>query len=64
MSNLIEYKDGATFSSSTGWEDKVVMGDGWAYGVEFLAQNLLENDRWIGYTWAKQNVCSIVRDKN
>ena len=55
MSNLIEYKDGATFlGSSTGWEDKVVMGDGWAYGVEFLAQKSFgKTTGWIGYTWAK-----------
>ncbi|HRZ98692.1 MAG TPA: TonB-dependent receptor plug domain-containing protein, partial [Paludibacter sp.] len=33
MDNLIEYKDGASFlGSSTGWEDKVSMGRGWAYG--------------------------------
>lgn len=55
MHNLIEYKDGATFlGSSTGWEDKVVMGDGWAYGVEFLAQKSIgKTTGWIGYTWAK-----------
>lgn len=55
MHNLIEYKDGATFlGSSTGWEDKVVMGDGWAYGVEFLAQKSIgKTTGWIGYTWSK-----------
>ncbi len=55
MHNLIEYKDGATFlGSSTGWEDKVVMGDGWAYGVELLAQKSIgKTTGWIGYTWAK-----------
>jgi hypothetical protein len=55
MHNLIEYKDGATFlGSSTGWEDKVVMGDGWAYGVEFLAQKSFgKTTGWIGYTWSK-----------
>lgn len=55
MHNLIEYKDGASFlGSSTGWEEKVVMGDGWAYGIEFLAQKTLgKTTGWIGYTWAK-----------
>ncbi|MEA4935611.1 MAG: carboxypeptidase-like regulatory domain-containing protein [Paludibacter sp.] len=55
MHNLIEYKDGATFlGSSTGWEDKVVMGDGWSYGVEFLAQKSVgKTTGWIGYTWSK-----------
>ncbi len=55
MFNLLEYKDGATFlGSSTGWEDKVVSGRGWAYGVEFLAQKTIGNTTgWLGYTWAK-----------
>lgn len=55
MNNLLEYKDGASFfSSSTGWEEKVVMGKGWAYGVEFLAQkNVGKWTGWIGYTWSK-----------
>ncbi len=55
MDNLIEYKDGASFlGSSTGWEDKVSMGRGWAYGVEFLAQKTIgKTTGWIGYTWSK-----------
>lgn len=55
MNNLIEYKDGASFLGSTsGWEDKVSMGRGWAYGVEFLAQkNTGKTTGWIGYTWSK-----------
>jgi hypothetical protein len=55
MDNLIEYKDGATFlGSSTGWEDKVSTGRGWAYGVEFLAQKTIgKTTGWIGYTWSK-----------
>lgn len=55
MHNLIEYKDGATFlGSNTGWEDKVSMGEGWAYGLEFLAQKSIgKTTGWIGYTWAK-----------
>jgi hypothetical protein len=55
MNNLVEYKDGASFiGSSTGWEDKVCMGRGWAYGVEFLAQKSIgKTTGWIGYTWAK-----------
>ena len=55
MHNLIEYKDGASFlGSGTGWEDKVVMGDGWAYGIELLAQKSFgKTTGWIGYTWAK-----------
>ncbi|MHB9142757.1 MAG: TonB-dependent receptor plug domain-containing protein, partial [Paludibacter sp.] len=55
MNNLIEYKDGSSFmGSSTGWEDKVSMGRGWAYGVEFLAQKTFgKTTGWIGYTWSK-----------
>lgn len=55
MYNLIEYKDGASFmGSSTGWEDKVNIGKGWAYGVEFLAQKTVgKTTGWIGYTWSK-----------
>ncbi len=55
MNNLIEYKDGATFlGSSTGWEDKINRGRGWAYGVEFLAQRTIgKMTGWIGYTWSK-----------
>lgn len=55
MENLIEYKDGATFmGSATGWEDKVDVGRGWAYGVEFLAQKSIgKTTGWIGYTWSK-----------
>ncbi len=55
MFNLLEYRDGATFlGSSTGWEDKVAMGRGWAYGIEFLAQKTIGNTTgWLGYTWAK-----------
>jgi hypothetical protein len=55
MDNLIEYKDGASFfGSSTGWEDKVNIGRGWAYGIEFLAQKTIDKTTgWIGYTWSK-----------
>jgi len=52
MKNMLEYKDGASFmGSSTGWEDKVFMGDGWSYGLELLAQRTIgELTGWIGYT--------------
>jgi outer membrane receptor for ferrienterochelin and colicin len=55
MNNMIEYKDGATFlGSTTGWEDKVSVGKGWAYGVEFLAQKTVgKTTGWLGYTWSK-----------
>jgi len=57
MNNLMEYKDGASFwGSSAGWEDKVTLGQGWAYGIEFLAQRTVgEFTGWIGYTWSHSN---------
>ena len=55
MINLIEYRDGASFIGTTeGWEQKVCMGDGWSYGVEFLAQRKAGKlTGWIGYTWSR-----------
>lgn len=55
MDNVLEYREGASFfGSSSGWEDKVAMGRGWAYGVEFLAQKKTGKlTGWIGYTWSK-----------
>ena len=57
MDNLLEYKDGASFfGSSENWENKVCMGRGWAYGVEFLVQRSFgKTTGWIGYTWAHSN---------
>lgn len=55
MNNLIEYKDGASFmGESSGWEEKVVVGRGWSYGIEFLAQRSFgKTTGWLGYTWSK-----------
>ena len=58
MNNVLEYKDGASFFSldQTSWDDKVVMGDGWAYGIELFAQkNVGKFTGWIGYTWSHTN---------
>jgi hypothetical protein len=56
MDNLIEYKEGASFSGiSSSWESKIEMGKGWAYGAEFLLEkNIGKTTGWIGYTlsWA------------
>ncbi len=54
MDNLLEYKDGASFfGSSDTWENKVCLGKGWAYGIEFLVQRSFgKTTGWIGYTWA------------
>lgn len=55
MNNLMEYKEGASFwGASTGWEDKVCLGEGWSYGVEFLAQRTVgQFTGWIGYTLSR-----------
>lgn len=55
MYNLLEYKDGAGFlAESRGWEDLVSMGDGTAYGVEFLWQKQFgKTTGWVGYTWSR-----------
>ena len=58
MNNVLEYKDGASFFSldQTSWDDKVVMGDGWAYGIELFAQKQVGKfTGWVGYTWAHTN---------
>ena len=54
MDNLLEYKDGASFfGSSETWENKVCLGKGWSYGVEFLVQRSFgKTTGWVGYTWA------------
>ncbi len=55
MRNILEYKDGASFFGiSGGWEDKVAMGRGRAYGMELLLMRTLgKTTGWIGYTLAK-----------
>ncbi len=58
MQNVMEYKDGASFFSldQTDWQDKVVMGDGWSYGIELFAQKRVgQFTGWVGYTWAHAN---------
>ena len=58
MHNVMEYEDGASFFSldQTGWQDKVVMGDGWSYGIELFAQKQVGKfTGWVGYTWAHAN---------
>lgn len=54
MENVLEYKDGASYlGTSTGWENKVCMGRGIAYGIELFAQKKFgKTTGWIGYTWS------------
>jgi outer membrane receptor protein involved in Fe transport len=55
MSGLIEYKDGANYLNlNDDWQDKVDLGRGTSYGVEFLVQKKTGKlSGWIGYTWSK-----------
>lgn len=56
MYDMIEYKDGASFfgfDTEESWEDKVEVGNGQAYGAEFLIEKKLGDwSGWIGYTLA------------
>src|SRR5574344_1446142 len=53
--NLLEYKDGSSFmTTSTGWEEKVAMGRGWSYGLEFMMQRSVGKfTGWVSYTWSR-----------
>ena len=55
MHNILEYKDGmSVLITSTGWESKVAMGEGRAYGMELFIQKKTGNTTgWLGYTLAK-----------
>ena len=55
MNNVLEYKDGmSVLITSTGWEGKVAMGQGRAYGMEFMLQKKTgATTGWLGYTLAK-----------
>lgn len=57
MNNVLEYKDGVSFyGNSSGWEDKVEMGTGRSYGIEFLFQKTEgRNTGWLSYTWSKSD---------
>lgn len=63
MYNLLEYKDGYTFiPTSTGWEDKMTVGEGRAYGTEFMVRKQTgRTTGWIGYTlaWADRKFNDI-----
>lgn len=52
MQNLIEYKEGASFTgTATNWESKVEKGRGWSYGAEVMLEKTVgKTTGWIGYT--------------
>lgn len=57
MDGLIEYKDGASFTSvNKDWQDKIEMGKGTSYGAEVFFQKKLGNlSGWVGYTLSWTN---------
>lgn len=52
MNNLIEYRDHALPENTfNGWEDRVGIGKGRSYGLEFMVQKKVgKTSGWIGYT--------------
>ncbi len=52
MQNLIEYKEGVDlFGVYDEWEEKIEVGNGYAYGFEFLLKKSKgKTSGWIGYT--------------
>ena len=57
IDNLLEYKDGTlVLGNSMGWENKVEMGQGRAFGLEVLAQKTAGKlTGWLAYTLAKSD---------
>lgn len=55
MDNVLEYRDGVVILGNTSdWQDKVVMGEGRAYGLELFVQKTTgKTTGWLSYTLAK-----------
>ena len=55
MDNLLEYKEGSSYTNTTGdWQQLVTLGQGKAYGAELLLQkNTGKTTGWLSYTWSK-----------
>jgi len=52
MNSLLEYKEGSDFIGlQSNWQDKVEIGSGRSYGIEFFIQKKSGNTTgWLGYT--------------
>lgn len=52
MENLIEYKEGASFTgTASNWESKVEKGRGWSYGTEMMLEKTVgKTTGWVAYT--------------
>ena len=54
LDNVVDYKEGNTFMTANDWEEVIAVGEGKAYGIEFLAQKSVGSTTgMIGYTWSK-----------
>ena len=55
MFNLIEYEQGTSFIlNNKGWEQSVILGQGYSYGIEFFLQKRIGNlSGWLGYTYSR-----------
>ncbi len=55
MRHILEYQDGVSFfGTSTNWEEKVEVGEGRSFGLEFMVQKTLGNTTgWLAYTLSK-----------
>ena len=61
MYNVLEYKDGESFLRFLhNWEDKVEMGKGRNFGIEFMLEKKTgRTTGWINYTLLKPTVYSV-----
>ncbi len=57
MQNVLEYKDGTVvLGMSGGWEEKVAVGNGRAYGLEVYAEKTMGKiTGWLSYTLSKSD---------
>lgn len=55
MNNVVDYRDGTSYTDTRNdWQNRVAIGKGRAYGVEFHLQKTEGNTTgWISYTWSK-----------
>ena len=67
MSKVVEVKEGATFGlTEKNWEDKLLMGQGWCYGIEtFLHKRKGDLTGWMSYSlsWAERKTPGVNRDE-
>lgn len=57
LSNVVEYKDGATLLLNKNLETAILQGDGYSYGVEFyIKKNLGIFTGWLSYTYSQTRI--------